>query len=98
MSPDFRDIRFSDKTGRPLKYWIESSVERSYAKVWVALPASSSMYLYYGNHAAISESDGAGVFEVFDDFVGSSLSSLWSGSATVSDGVASISSVIYSTE
>jgi len=56
------------------------------------------MYLYYGNHAAISESDGAGVFEVFDDFVGSSLSSLWSGSATVSDGVASISSVIYSTE
>lgn len=77
---DGSDIRFTDDDGTTLlKYWIEaydSSGET--ATVWVkvpSIPASSTktIYLYYGNASATSESNGDDVFEFFDDFEGTAL-------------------------
>lgn len=69
---DFRDIRFSDKIGHPLPYWIESKTDFSTAEVWVKLPANDKkIFLHYGNGSAVNESDGDAVFELFDDFSGS---------------------------
>jgi len=76
MNDDFSDIRFSDYY-RTLPYWIESSTTRSTATVWVKLTetgeAAREFFLYYGNGAAASESDGDDVFDFFDDFSGTSL-------------------------
>jgi len=72
---DGSDIRFTKDDGETLlAYWIEkwdSSNEQ--AVVWVKVPSipaggSTTIYMYYGNPSAVSESDGEAVFEFFDDF------------------------------
>jgi hypothetical protein len=76
MKDDFSDIRFSDNF-RTLPYWIESSTSRSTATVWVKLTeinnAANEFYYYFDNGTASSESSGDNVFELFDDFLGSSV-------------------------
>jgi len=71
---DGSDVRFADAQGNPLSYWIEKwdNVNEE-AIIWVkvpSIPAGSdvTIYIYYGNPSAESESDGDSVFEFFDDF------------------------------
>ncbi|MEW5760063.1 MAG: DUF2341 domain-containing protein [Candidatus Thermoplasmatota archaeon] len=73
MRSDGGDIRFtdSDETTR-LGYWIESGINTASTKIWVkvpSIPASSTktIYVYYGNPPAVSESNANNVF----DWVGS---------------------------
>ena len=78
--PDGSDIRFSDSSNNDLDYWIEEWNNAGTSIIWVKVPASgtSTIYMKYGNPLAISESNGANVFMLFDDFEGTSLdTSLW---------------------
>jgi hypothetical protein len=97
MDENGADIRFSDILGVTLPYWIETKTS-TYFKVWVKLPASATtIYFYYGNPSATSESSGTNTFDFFDDFEGTSLdSSKWTrrgtyGSTVISGGIAQIS-------
>ncbi len=71
---DGSDIRFAADDGTLLPYWIEEwdSVNQT-AKIWVKIPSllansSITIYMYYGNPSAVSESNGEAVFDFFDDF------------------------------
>jgi len=62
MMSDFRDIRFTEnETGPELPYWIESKTDGVFAIVWVkrsqASGADATIYLYYGNPSATSQSN-----------------------------------------
>ena len=64
------DIGFLSDGFSRLYYWKETS-----SKVWVKVPeipgsSTTTIYMYYGNPDAGSESDGEKVFEFFDDFEG----------------------------
>jgi len=80
---DFDDIRFVGSDGTTfLDYWLESSNEEE-AVFWVRLNddldmSSSTIYVYYGNNAVASMSDGASTFPtLFTDFEGDSLPEGW---------------------
>ncbi len=99
MSGGFSDLRFADVYGNVIPYWIESKTDGSAATVWVKIPnKDSSIFFYWGNELAVSESDGDAVFDFFDDFSGSALDTAkWtvrSGYSTpsVSGGVATLPS------
>jgi len=71
---DGSDIRFVDEDdATKLNYWIEEwdGVNES-AKIWVnvtSIPVGEkTIYIYYNNSDAMSESNGSAVFEIFDDF------------------------------
>jgi len=74
MRSDCGDMRFTSSDGfTQLSYWIESGINTASTIVWVkvpSLPASTStkIYMYYGNPSAISASNGASTFLLFDDF------------------------------
>jgi len=78
-NPDGSDIRFVDEDDTTkLSYWIEEwNASSQTARIWVnvtSIPAGEkTIYLYYDNSNAVSESDGEAVFEFFDDFEGTSL-------------------------
>ena len=95
MRADFRDIRFSDKNGKRLYYYIESYTAFSSSSVWVKLPSNdSNIFLYYGNGQAVSESSPENVFDFWEPW-NSLSSSRWSiihGSASVSGGALSVGS------
>ncbi len=70
---DGSDIRFKSEDGTSLSYWIESwNPTGQAATLWVKIPSvpagGISIYLYYGNPTAISESNGNTTFPFFDDF------------------------------
>jgi len=73
MNSDGSDIRFTDSDGVTLlSYWIESGINTSTTKIWVkvpSIPASSvyTIYMYYGNPSALSQSNPNAVFDFFDD-------------------------------
>jgi len=69
MRPDGGDIRFSaDLDGTTLiDCWVESGINTANTRIWVeapSLPASSAttIYLFYGNSGATSQSDFASTF------------------------------------
>jgi len=69
---DFDDIRFTSSYGvRLLSHWIQDYTPGVNATVWVKFDYISSegadFYLYYGNPAAKSASDGYGTFLIFND-------------------------------
>jgi flagellin-like protein len=74
MIADFSDLRFTDSDGQTLiPYWVESYVPSDSAVVWVKVPAISAsstttIYMYYGNPSAPSESNPDDTFDVFVDF------------------------------
>ena len=74
MNSDCSDMRFVDSDDvTSLSYWIESGCNTANTIVWVkvpSIPASSNktIYMYYGNPTATSESNGTAVFDFFDDF------------------------------
>jgi flagellin-like protein len=74
MVSDFSDLRFTDSDGQTLiPYWVESSVPSDSAVVWVRVPvvpasSTATVYMYYGNPSAASESSPDDTFDVFVDF------------------------------
>ena len=76
MQSDFDDIRFVDSDNTTeLGHWRESYTASSSAAFWVkvpSIPASGTrkIYMYYGNPAASSASNGTATFDFFDDFSG----------------------------
>jgi flagellin-like protein len=74
MNSDFSDLRFTDSDGQTLiSYWVESYVPSDSALVWMKvpnIPASSTetIYMYYGNPSAASESNPDDTFDLFVDF------------------------------
>ncbi len=73
MQDDFADIRFIDNNGTTLlPYWMQSYITSTSAIFWIKVPSIPSgiktIYVYYGNPAAASTSDGRNTFEFFDDF------------------------------
>ncbi|HDH43897.1 MAG TPA: DUF2341 domain-containing protein, partial [Thermococcus sp.] len=72
---DFGDIRFTTGNGETLlSYWIEEKVDADHAVFWVkvpnipANPGKTTIYIYYGNPYASSQSDGDDTFLLFDHF------------------------------
>ncbi|MGY5873510.1 MAG: DUF2341 domain-containing protein [Candidatus Thorarchaeota archaeon] len=93
---DFGDVRFIASGGHSfLDYWCESVDAGNKAVFWVKISANLNydqmFYIYYGNSAAVSMSNGEKTFLFFDDFSGSSLNtSKWTiekGAVEVSDGL-----------
>ncbi len=70
---DGSDIRFADSSCNSLPYWIEKwDTTTGKAIVWVRVPyipaySTTTIYMYYDNPSASSESDGTKVFDFFDD-------------------------------
>ncbi len=114
MKSDFGDVRFVDSAGSAeLSYWLESFTPSTSAIFWVKVPlistGSSSIKLIYGNPDATTTSNPSSVFDVYDDFNGSTLdTSKWTqhgsggqisfngGLITLSGASDSISSIIKS--
>jgi len=66
---DFDDIRFTNGVESTLlAYWIETKVDSDYAVVWINTSGDNYIYLYYGNDAVSTTSNGNNVFIGFDDF------------------------------
>jgi len=75
MQPDFDDIRFVDSNdSSELSHWRESYIASTSATFWVKVPSvpsgTKTIYMYYGNAAATSASNGSATFDFFDDFSG----------------------------
>ncbi len=79
MNTDCGDARFTDTDSSTLlNYWLESGCGTPNTRFWVKVPlvpasSTKTIYLYYGNYFANSESNGNNIFVFFDDFAGSSL-------------------------
>lgn len=105
MQLDCDDIRFTDSDGTTDYdcttgqgcYWIESGCNTSITKIWVKvpeIPASSqkTIYMYYGNSLATSQSSIKNTFIIGDDFNDGSIDSMWAqvdGTWNESNGVIS---------
>lgn len=74
---DGSDIRFTDSSGSPLNYWIQSWDPVGTSIIWIEVPQAGTTYftMSYGNPNAISESNGDNTFIFFDDFSGSTINS-----------------------
>ena len=87
MTEDGRDFRFFDSAGNKLSYYLETTTSTEFS-VWVKLPADhDKIIMFFGNGLATSESSASDVFDLFDDFEGSTIGSEW----TVAGGSASVS-------
>lgn len=69
------DLRVADTDGDTfVPYWIESGCNTANTRVWARVPAlangTSTLFLYYGNAAALAVSSGTATMDFFDDFVG----------------------------
>ncbi len=79
MNSDFSDLRFTSNDEKTLlPYWIESYTASTSAVVWVNVPSVSAsstetIYMYYGNPSASSESNPNTTFELFVDFTADSI-------------------------
>jgi hypothetical protein len=75
---DFGDVRFTDDDGSTLlDYWIENKTNGVCARFWVEVAddlssTAQTIYIYYGEPAATTTSNGNTTFTFFDDFLGSS--------------------------
>lgn len=90
---DFGDVRFTDNNGVEIPYWIETYTAATTATVWVKIPTTSTIWIYYGNSDAQTTSNGETTFVFFDDFTGTSLNtSKWSSTLiTYNSGTGTIS-------
>jgi len=81
MKSDCGDIRVYDpNTDSLLPYWVESE-NTSNTKIWVKVPSipgggKKTIYLFYGNPSATSQSNGDEVFILYEDWEN------WSGTTT----------------
>ena len=105
MQSDFDDLRFTENDGTTeLSYWFENYNSGENATVWVKVPTipasdNHTIYMYYGNASASSESNGDNTFEFFDDFSGTSLDmNKWENGAHVADAEYSINNSVLDFE
>jgi hypothetical protein len=76
---DLGDVRFvANDSTTILDYWMERLFDGENATFWVKVSddlsaSSATIWMYYGNTAATSQSNGANTFLVFDDFEGNSI-------------------------
>ena len=79
MNATGNDLRFYDVNENPCNYWIEAWNTGGNSTIWVKVPVSGTnyLYMYYGNGSATAASNGATVFDFFDDFT-TALGSQWS--------------------
>jgi hypothetical protein len=74
MKNDFSDLRFtSSDCQTDISYWIETYTPSTSAVVWVKVPSinassTETIYMYYANPTATSESNPDETFDVFVDF------------------------------
>jgi hypothetical protein len=77
MQADFDDLRFTNNSGAKLNYWVHEKTDSVEAEVWVKVDnlnlGNTTIYMYFGNEEASSESDGDNTFMFFDGFDGSAL-------------------------
>lgn len=87
-----QDIRFLDKQGNELNYWIkDGTINTTSTTIWIQADsiknyAKDTIYLYYGHGTATAKSNSKATFQLVEEFNGSTLSSsLWGscGSGTV---------------
>ena len=76
------DIRFATDSTE-CDYWIETWNTGGTSTIWVEVPSltassTTTIYMYYGNPNASSESDGSAVFLIYDNFDDNSMDSAWS--------------------
>ncbi len=92
MQADFDDVRFVTGNGTVLDYWKETYTASSSAVIWADLPAgATSIWMYYGNAAAVDTGSRDNAYLLYDDFNGPSLdTTLWTdatpGAHTFSNG------------
>jgi hypothetical protein len=72
------DLRVTAGDGTsPIPFWIETWNSGSSASIWFRVPSipagGTTIYLYYGNPAAVSASNGTATFTFFDNFSASPL-------------------------
>lgn len=68
---DFGDIRFADSSLNELYYYLDYKEDGEFADFWVkvgSISTETTIYIYYGNAAASTTSDGTNTFILFDDF------------------------------
>ena len=93
---DYGDIRFTNSTGAELAYYLWPDYNSSSARFCVRLEgadAAGSLFVWYGNAAATTTSDGDAVYLVFDHFEGATLDTTkWNvgGNVSVADGVCTV--------
>ena len=73
MRSDCGDVRFVDKYGNPLDYWIEpNTINTRHTVAWVKVNLPSNghklIYMLYGNPTATTTANGENTFEFFEDF------------------------------
>ena len=97
VNADGSDIRFTGPDGATLQdYWIESWDNTGTSKIWVEVQTSgtTAIFMYYGNAAAGSTSDGDATFVFFDDFPGTTLDGTkwgsWAATVSVAGSVVTI--------
>ena len=94
-SQDFSDIRFTGSDEQTtFDYWIETMVSSDYAVFWVNvaenLEQSVTVFMYYGNEYATTQSNGIATCEFFEDFSSPLNSTKWNHtgpSPTFSEGI-----------
>jgi hypothetical protein len=104
MRSDCADIRMKDSDQTTdLGFWVEKNTcNTTTTKVWVKLPSLSASgtrtaYITYGDSTLASASNGANVFDVFDDFDGTSLdTSKWDELGTGTAPTVSGSNIVWS--
>ena len=75
---DYGDIRFSDRYGQELAYYLWPDFDSSTARFCVRLEganAAGALMVHYGNLSAATTSDGDATYLFFDDFNGDTLDS-----------------------
>jgi hypothetical protein len=88
--PDYGDLRFTDRYGRELAYYLWPDHDSSSARFCVRLEgadAAGDLLVWYGNPSATTTSDGDATYLFFDHFEGASVDSTkWNmiGTPTVS--------------
>jgi len=85
------DLRFYDVNNNLCNYWIESFANNGTSTIWVNVVSNAAtvLYMYYGNAAAPSASNGATTFDFFDDFtspLGANWSTITSGGSVTQSG------------
>lgn len=89
MLANFSDLRFIDSTNtEELSYWIENKTDSSFTWVWIKIPTltasiNTTIYMYYNNSLASSNSNIKTTFLIGDDFNDASVdTSIWTTQET----------------
>lgn len=99
MKADGGDIRFTDTQCNPLHYYVERGINTNGTIIWINIPSlpangTATVYMFYGNPSALSQSTGNKTFAFYEGFdnntLGRFIDECGSGpySATFSGGIA----------